>query len=218
MAELGFECVEVVGDRYAAAPTLLFRVRITSAQRVPAIALRCQIRAEPAKRRYTDGEAELLVDVFGQQDRWGESRKPMQFAYTSAMVPSFDDHIEVSLPVPVTYDLEVANGKLLHALEGDSLAMTLMFSGTVFGAGDRGFWVEQVPWHAEAACRLAPSVWSSLMDQYFPDEGWLRIRRETIDELMRFKASRGYATWDETMRSLVAAASRAAAVKSEATR
>lgn len=205
MTDLGFECVDVTGESYGVAPTLLFRVRVTSAERVHAIALRCQIRIEPAKRRYTDHEAALVADIFGARERWGDTLKPMQFAHTSVMVPSFDDQVEVVLPVPISYDLEVASGKLLHALQGDPLAMTLMFSGTVFGKGERGFWVEQVPWHAEARCELPPSVWSTLMDQYFPDEGWLRLRRAVIDDLIRFKAARGLATWDETIRALLAA-------------
>ncbi|MGW5821046.1 DUF6084 family protein, partial [Streptomyces noursei] len=58
MTELSFDCTGVRADRYAAAPTLLFRLRITAADgaRVHALALRCQLRIEPARRDYDDEE------------------------------------------------------------------------------------------------------------------------------------------------------------------
>jgi hypothetical protein len=209
MADLAFDCVDVVPERYGAGPTLLFKLRVTetSGQRVHAIALRAQIRIEPARRTYSDHEVELLADVFGARSRWGETLKVMQFAHASVMVPSFTGAVEVDLPVPVSYDLEVATGKFLHALSGDPVPMTMLFSGTVFGKPDNeshtGFWVEPVPWTAEAPCRMPVDVWRTLMDLYFPDSGWLMLRRETLDALTRYKAARGYATWDETVTSLV---------------
>ena len=44
-------------DKYAVIPSMSLKLRIseTTGQRVDAIALRCQIRIEPARRRYTDG-------------------------------------------------------------------------------------------------------------------------------------------------------------------
>jgi hypothetical protein len=205
MVDLAFECLDVRSEPYAAAPTLTFHVRVTTADstRIHAMALRCQIRLDPSRRQYTDAEADLLRDVFGDRARWGDTLKPMQFAQVSTMVPSFVERVDMPLAVPVTYDLEVATGKLLHALDGQPVDLTLMFSGTVFGVGDRGFWVEPVPWHAEAKFRMPTSVWPELMDRYFPNEGWVRLRRETINELLRFKASHGFATWDDTMRQLI---------------
>jgi uncharacterized membrane protein YczE len=50
------------------------------------------------------------------------------------------------------------------------------------------------------------SVWRELMDAYFPESGWLRLRRETLDVLIRYKAAHGVATWDEVMTGLVAGA------------
>jgi hypothetical protein len=205
MVELAFECRDVEPERYGVGPTLLFKLRVTepTGGRVHAVALRCQIRIDPARRQYTDPEAALLVDVFGDRSRWGDTLKPMQFANVAVMVPSFSGSIDVEMPVPVSYDLEVATGKYFHALEHEPIALTLLFSGTIFGKSDNGFWVEQVPWNSEAAYRMPPSRWRELMDLYFPDSGWLRLRRETIDALTRFKADRGFATWDETMAALV---------------
>lgn len=205
MAELSFECLDVVAQPYAASPTLLFRLRVSesSGARVHAIALRAQIRIEPARRRYTDAEAELLVDLFGQRSRWGDTLKPMQLAYADIMVPGFTASTEIELAVPVTYDLEVAAGKYLHALQDEGVGLALLFSGTIFGKGDNGFWVEQVPWHAEANYRMPVAIWRELMEHYFPEGGWLRLRRDTLDQLMRFKAANTIATWDEVMQTLL---------------
>ncbi len=60
-----------------------------SGQRVEAIALRCQIRIEPARRRYADDEAERLNDLFGETQRWADTLKPLQFTNVSIMVPGF---------------------------------------------------------------------------------------------------------------------------------
>ena len=58
MAELVFDCTGVEPDRYAVVPSMNLKLRIseTSGQRIEAIALRCQIRIEPARRRYTPAE------------------------------------------------------------------------------------------------------------------------------------------------------------------
>ena len=207
MAELAFDCVDVAPERYGVAPTMIFKLRIAEATgvRVDAIALRVQMRIEPVRRQYADREAKLCRDVFGDRSRWGETLKPMQFAHAAVMVPTFTGTVEVDVPVPISYDLEVATGKFLHALnfDGDPVAVTLLFSGMVFERGDTGFSVTNVPWHAETTYRLPPSVWRDLMDQYFPDSGWLRLRRETLDELVTYKSAHGYATWEETIIALV---------------
>jgi Family of unknown function (DUF6084) len=44
------------------------------------------------------------------------------------------------------------------------------------------------------------------MDLYFPNSGWLRVRRDTLDELQRFKASRALPTWDQAFEQLLKAA------------
>jgi predicted phage gp36 major capsid-like protein len=45
-----------------------------------------------------------------------------------------------------------------------------------------------------------------MLDAYFPDSGWIRLSRETIAALQRFKASRGLPTWESVMAALLAAA------------
>jgi hypothetical protein len=206
MSELEITCVDVRADRYAAAPTMVFRLRITESTgvRVHAIALRCQIRIEPARRRYAEGEAERLLELFGETPQWGESLKPMQFAAVGVVVPSFTGATEVDVPVPCTYDFEVGAAKYLHALAGGEVPMLLLFSGTAFRRTDDGrFEVEQVPWRLESRYRVPVAVWRELMDRFFPGSGWIRVHRDTLDALQRFKARGALPTWEDAFAALL---------------
>ncbi len=204
MTDLVFDCVDAQPDRYAAVPTLQLKLRIseTTGAQVHAIALRCQIRIEPQRRRYSPEEADGLLELFGEPPRWGDTLKPMQFATVSLMVPSFTGSCELDLPVPCTYDFEVAASKYLHALGDGEVPLLLLFSGTVFTKGLSGFSVGQVPWHKEATYRLPVSVWREIMDRFFPGAGWIRMRRDTLDTLQRFKAVRALTTWDDALEAL----------------
>jgi len=41
------------------------------------------------------------------------------------------------------------------------------------------------------------------MDRYFPNAGWLRLSRETIDRLQRFRAERALPTWEQAIEALL---------------
>ena len=41
------------------------------------------------------------------------------------------------------------------------------------------------------------------MDLYFPGGGWIRVSRDTIDALQRFRAARVLPTWDVTFEQLL---------------
>src|ERR1700742_3470517 len=212
MAELIFGCTEARATRYAATPTLSFALHITESTgvRVHAIALRCQIRIEPHRRRSSPDEARRLNDLFGDTSRWAETVKPIQLATVSAMVPGFTSVTEAELQVPCTYDLEVASARYLQALDDGTIPLLLLFSGTVFLAQGNGYSVELVPWSAEASFRMPVSVWQDVVNLHFPGSAWLRCRRETLDALAAFKAERALPTWDATLETLLAEAAAAA--------
>jgi hypothetical protein len=211
MADLIFGCTGVTAERYAATPTLTFALTITerSGVRVHAIALRCQIRIEPHRRRYSAAEAQRLHDLFGDPSRWAETVKPIQLATVTTMVPAFTAVTETNVEVPVTYDLEVTSARYLHGLDDGTVPLLLLFSGTVFVANGDGFSVELVPWSAEASYRMPVSTWRELVDIHFPNSAWLRCSRETLDELSVFKAQRALPTWDATLGALLAEARQA---------
>lgn len=208
MTDLSFAVVGVTPERYAVAPHLLFKIRVTetSGELVHAMALRCQLRIEPARRQYADAEAEGLLDLFGGRERWSATLKPFLWSEATATVPGFSGELEFDIPVACTYDFEVTAAKYLAALGSGEVPIVLLFSGTVFTRGQTGFGVERIPWHLEASYRLPVQVWRDLMDAYFPGSGWIRLRRESLDALARFKSTHGLTSWEETVELLLAAA------------
>jgi hypothetical protein len=208
MAELSFSCAGARAERYAAAPllTLLLRVSEHTGRRIDAIALRCQIRIEPARRRYTAAEADRLNDLFGDTHRWAETLRPLQFSTVSAMVPGFTGSTEVELPVPLSYDLEIGATRYFASLDDGDIPLLLLFSGTVFCVEDGRMTVDQVPWSAETQFRLPVSVWRDAIDAHYPGSAWIRISRQTLDELARFKNRYALPTWEATVQALLAQA------------
>jgi Family of unknown function (DUF6084) len=211
MSELVFDCVGARADRFAVVPSMILTLRIseTSGQRVEAIALRCQIRIEPARRRYSDAEAERLGDLFGETQRWAETLKPVQFTTVALMVPGFTGSTELDLPIPLTYDMEIGATRYFAGLEDGEVPLLLLFSGTVFGTSDGRLSVQQVPWSKEASYRLPVAVWREAIDAHFPNSAWIKISNSTLDELLRFKTRAALPTWEATLLALLAAATQA---------
>ena len=205
MTNLGFAVTGIDVEPYAAAPLLLARLRVdeSTGSSIHAIALRCQVRIEPQRRGYQPDETDGLWDQFGGRDRWPATMKPFLWMQCSAMVQGFTTSTEVDLQLPVTYDFDVTASKYLHALRDGVVPLSLLFSGTVFTRGDSGFAVEQVPWDREARYDMPVAVWRALLDRYFPNAGWLRLDRDTIEALAAFKASSTFLTWDETVSALL---------------
>jgi hypothetical protein len=212
MADLVFGCTSASAERYTATPTLSFALTITERSGVPvrAIVLRCQIRVEPHRRRYSAAEARRLHDLFGDTSRWADTVKPIQLAMVTTMVPAFSASTELDLQMPCTYDLEVASARYLQALDDGTIPLLMLFSGTIFVANGDGFAVELVPWSAEASFPMPVSIWHDVVDLHFPGSAWLRCSRETLDELSAFKSQRALPTWDATLAALLAEAGRAA--------
>jgi Family of unknown function (DUF6084) len=211
MSELVFDCVGARADRFAVVPSMILTLRIseTSGQRVEAIALRCQIRIEPARRRYSDAEAERLGDLFGETQRWAETLKPVQFTTVAVMVPGFTGSTELDLPIPLTYDMEIGATRYFAGLEDGEVPLLLLFSGTVFGTSNGRLSVQQVPWSKEASYRLPVAIWREAIDAHFPNSAWIKISNSAFDELLRFKTRAALPTWEATVLALLAAATQA---------
>jgi hypothetical protein len=204
---------EAAPEPWAATPTLRFRLELVedSSEPVHAVALQCQIRIEPQRRHHTEQEQARLVDMFGLPDQWARTRKPFPWLHQSLVVPSFTAVTEVDLLVPCTYDLEVVASKYLHALDTGEVPLLLLFAGSLFTRGEHGFSVHRISWDVEARHALPVAVWHQLMDHYFPGSGWLRVDRDMLRELQRFKSDEGLTTWQQTLRRLLDRAERGVA-------
>jgi hypothetical protein len=211
MTELAFTVLDVQPQAHAAAPHLLFRLRVTEhgGACVHAMALRCQLRIEPQRRPYDAHEQAGLEDLFGTPDRWGATARPFLWTHAATMLRGFEGSLEFDLPVACTYDFEVSGTKYLHALAGGEVPLALLFSGTVFTRGATGFAVEQLSWALEAETRMPVRVWRELMDLYFPHSGWIRLDLDTLDALIRYKSARALTSWEQALDQLLPVSERA---------
>ncbi len=204
-----FAVLDVAPEPYAVTPKLSARVGIAAIgdEPVHAIALRCQVRIDPLRRNYSDAEADGLTDLFGTRDRWAATQHTFLWQHTTAMVPGFSGGTQVDLPLECTYDFEVSSAKYLHALRDGTVPLQFLFSGTVFVQGTRGFSVQQVPWDREDRHDMPVSVWRNLIEQHFPNTGWLRLNRDTVDALAGYRSAHGLLSHDEAITSLLERAS-----------
>jgi hypothetical protein len=206
LPDLNFSIEKAEPVAYAAAPLLHFGLRLseTQNQSIHAVALRCQIRIEPARRRYEPGEKERLLDLFGPPPRWGQTLKSMLWAHTSVVVPPFNGSTTVDLPVPCSTDFNLAASKYFYAMENDDVPLCLLFSGTIFYQGpDDSLQVAQIPWEKEVNYRLPVRVWKQMMDQYYPNTAWLSLHKDTFDRLYRFKSRNGLTSWEAALEKLL---------------
>jgi hypothetical protein len=205
VAELTFRVAGARAEPYAAAPLLVIGLEITDAAGgdVRVVGLRCQIRIEPRQRPYTIDEAARLSDLFGERPRWAETMRPLLWTHASVVVPGFRRRTQVDLPVPCSYDFEVASAKFFHALDGGLVPLRLLFSGTVFTQREQTVSAEPIPWHAEVAYQLPVGVYRDAIDRHFPDSAWLRLRRETFDALHRFRSRRALPSWEQAIEALL---------------
>ena len=206
MTDLEFSVIESRADRYAASPSLVLRLRILekSGAKVDAIALRAQIRIAVQRRRYAPDESALLEELFGTPDALRRDAKADAMDARSSIVTAFENATEIDLTIPCSYDFEVAAHKYLASLKNGIVPLELLFSGMVFVEGPGGVTPEFVPWSCEARYGLPVHVWRDALDAHFPNSAWIRVHRDTFDELRRFKTATGLPTWDAALERLCA--------------
>lgn len=210
MTELEFSVTGAAADARAAAPTVAFRLRIGASQPVHTILLRVLLQIEPRRRRHAPNEAARLTDIFGEPERWADTLHPLVWSRTTVSTPAFEESVEIDLPVSCTYDFEVASAKYLDALEDGEIPLLFLFSGTVFLKAENGFQVQQVPWEKEAAYRLPVRVWREALDAHFPGCAWIRLHRDSLDALQRYRTRGGFRSWDDTLQAVLQSAAGAA--------
>jgi hypothetical protein len=207
MPELSFAVEDIIADEGAAMPQLALRLRIENSngqQQIQSVALRCQVQIEASRRRYDAAEQAGLLDLFGEPDHWSRSLRTLLWTHLGTVVPTFTGITEIVLPVPCSFDFNVAATKYFFALAHGEIPLLLQFSGTIFYATDEGrLQVAQIPWSAETRCRLPVEAWRTMMDIYYPNGAWLRLRRDVFERLSQFKAASGLPTWESALERLL---------------
>ena len=209
MPELEFQVERADAALHAAAPQLDFRLRIACAaarQEIANVILQCQVRIEAPRRRYATAERERLRELFGDQAPVG-----LLWTHAGVLVPGFRDACTVDLPVPCSYDFNVAAVKYFYALENGEVPLLFLFSGSVFYRdAEAGLQIGRIGWSKEARFALPVPVWQQMIDHYYPNSAWLRVERGLFERLYRYKRQRGLASWEQALAGLLDAAGESA--------
>lgn len=192
---------------FAMVPLLTFRLRVTNAspdETIHNVVLRCQIQIEATKRHYGAGEEARLRDLFGEPERWGQTLRAMLWTHANVVVPPFTGEVTAELPVPCTYDFNIAATKYFYALEEGDIPLDFLFSGSVFYQdGDGALQVAPISWSLEARFRLPVKTWRLLMDTYYPNIAFVELRRDVFDRLYQYKVRHGIPTWEQAVERIL---------------
>lgn len=209
MPDLTFSIEGAEAVPYAATPMLAFRLQLANAspeEKIQNVALQCQIQIEALRRRYTPADQEQLRDLFDTPDRWSRTLRTLLWTHANCTVPAFQNHTQVDLHVPCTFDFNVAATKYFHALEDGDVPLCFQFSGSVFYEyGDGPFALAPISWDKECRFRLPVKVWKEMMDLYYPNTAWLCLRRDVFDRLSRYKVQQGIPTWEAALERMLEA-------------
>jgi hypothetical protein len=193
-----------------AVPTLRLRLfaEADDARAIRSLALGVRVRIAAERRRYDGGERERLGELFGTPDQWSRSLGGVPWTETALNVP-FEPGAPIDVPLPCTYDFEVASAKYLAALVGGEIPIDVLLSGAIFyAASDGRLQTARIPWDGDLSARVPLRAWREAVDAAFPDSAWLRIARETFGALQAFRSRRTLTSWDEVMAALLAEAER----------
>jgi hypothetical protein len=188
--QLTIEGAEVA--QHAATPLMLFKARLVnqpSDQLIHTVVLKAQIQIEVTRRKYDAKEQASLQDLFGEPERWGQTLRNLLWTHASVVVPRFTGSTLIDIPVPCTFDFNVAATKYFHGLTNGDLPLCFQFSGTVFYQG-----MEEAL--QVAKYRLPVDVWKHLMDTYYPNSVWLALHKDAFEKLHQFKVREGIPTWE----------------------
>jgi hypothetical protein len=207
MPELSFQVRGAEALRAAAAPTVALHLDVSSTppgQAIQTVVLNCQIQIEASRRRYATAEQGRLRDLFGEPERWGQTLRPLLWTNLTTTVPAFTGSIGITLAVPCTFDLTVTPSKYFHAVEGDPVPLSLLFSGTIFYRTDANLLqATPIPWDTEARFALPAGIWKECMDLHHLNTAWVGLRRDVFERLYDYKVRHGLATFDDAVERMI---------------
>ena len=207
MPEIDFKVTGAEAVPFAAAPLLNLKLRLTNKdadEQIQNVMLRCQINLEVTRRQYTDAEKNRMFELFGEPERWGQTLKTMLWTHASVVVQPFSETTLIDLPVPCTFDFNVAATKFFGGLESGEVPLLLLFSGTMFYRDEvNDLQVGQISWDKEANFRLPVKVWQEMMEHYYPNSAWLNLRRDVFEKLQNYKMRGGLPTFEQALESLL---------------
>lgn len=207
MPDLDFEITGVEPAARGLVPLLHFQLRMTNqpeTETIQSIILQVQIQIQSPQRTYSPNEKSKLFELFGPPEQWGQTLRGKLWTHANTTMRTFRGTTDTILPVPCTYDLNIAATKYFYGLEEGEVPLLFLFSGTVFYAGAEGqLQVQQISWNKECTYRMPVQLWKDLMEQHYPNTAWLYLDRDVFERLAEFKRRSGTASWEQAIEKLL---------------
>jgi hypothetical protein len=207
MPELNFKITEVETATRGLVPLMHFNLEVRTANpadSVQGLLLNVQIQIQSPQRAYNASEKERLVDLFGTPERWGQTLRNRLWTHANCTVGTFTGVAETIIPVPCTFDLNVAATKYFYALDEGEVPLLFLFSGSAFYLSAEGaLQVERISWNKECTYRIPVQKWKDLMEEHYPNSEWLYLKRDIFDRLYEYRRRNGMATWEQTIEALL---------------
>ncbi|MDP9098210.1 MAG: DUF6084 family protein [Verrucomicrobiota bacterium] len=207
MPDLDFSILGVEHAAHGLTPLLHFKLAIKNSppdETIQSVILQAQIQIQAPGRSYNESEKPKLIDLFGTPDQWGTTLRARLWTLANTTVRTFADSTEAILPVPCSFDLNVAGTKYFYALEGGEVPLLFLFSGTIFyAAADGHLQVQQISWNKECIYRMPVSTWQKMMDTHYPNMAFISLQRDVFDRLYDYKQSAGVSSWEQVIDKLL---------------
>ena len=209
MPDLDFQITGVEPAAQGLAPLLHFKLQVSASppgQSIQGVLLNVQIQIQAPQRSYSPPEKERLFELFGPPEQWGQTLRNRLWGHAHANQGAFTGSTLLILPVPCSFDLNIAATKYFYALETGEVPLLFLFSGSLFYTTAEGrLQVERISWSKECVYRMPLESWRSLMDAHYPNCAWLYLQRDTFERVYAYKRRHGLANWDQTILQLLPA-------------
>ena len=209
---LGFRIASADAPRHAVMPCVVLDLEIDArAADVAGVALQAQVRVDAALRAFSAVERARLSDVWGGPERFSANVGSLLWSNVAVNVGPFEGTTRAPLTLFCGHDLGEACGKLFAALEGGTLPLTALFSGSVYHRDASGaLAVAPVPRSAEARFDLPVAVVRTAIDHHLGGGAVVRLRRDVAHRLARYREARGLDGLDAAVERLLDASGGAA--------
>lgn len=203
---LRFRALGAEASRDFATPTieLVAEIECDPTYEIRTVALSVDVQIAAQRRRYDAAERARLGEIFGAESQWAKSLRHLRWMHASMNIARFAGSTTVRIPLPCSYDFEVAAAKYLASLESGEIPVDVLFSGTVFYCGaDGDLQTAMIPWESEISMRIPVATWRQAVNAAFPESCWIRFGRDTLAKLQAYRSRRGHIDWDETFKELL---------------
>ena len=205
MRDLAFSIEGAKPVKHAASPELALTVAIEdrAGRDIQSVLLAAQVWIEAKERTYSNEEKARLAELFGDEARFDRTVRRMMWTRTSVVVPAFQSHTSVDLPLPCPWDFEASIGKYMFAVAEGSIPITLQFSGSIFLKHQGAVQIVPIPWTSEARLSLPVAIYRETIDHYYPNRAPLALRRDVFERLHRYKMATESPTFDAALEKLL---------------